>query len=161
MKKTLIAYSTKYGSVKKCVEILKGYLNTETDILEVKQNYDIDLNDYDAVIIGGSIHRGKVQKEIKEFTDKFLQTLKQKNIGLFVCSMGGEKSAMRYIRRCFPDELNEKALAKGGFGGEYVFERMDEKDIEDLKRVIKADQNIYNISDEKIREFAEIMNRAN
>jgi menaquinone-dependent protoporphyrinogen oxidase len=161
MKKTLIAYSTKYGSVKKCAEILKGYLNTETDILEVKRNYDVDLNNYDTVIIGGSIHRGKVQKEIKAFTEKLLQTLKQKNIGLFVCSMGGEKSALRYIKRCFPDELNKKALVKGGFGGEYVFERMDKEDIEDLKRVIKVNQNIYNISEEKIREFAEIMNQSN
>lgn len=71
--KTAIVYATKYGCTKRCAEILKSYLKGEVTILSVKAD-KINLSQYDAVFIGGSIYMGKIQKEITQFCKRNLTT---------------------------------------------------------------------------------------
>ena len=63
--KTIIIYSTKYGSVEKAAQKLKAHLQGEVDIKNVKMVSDIA--NYDKVILAGSIYAGRIQKEMKTF----------------------------------------------------------------------------------------------
>ena len=48
---------------------------------------------YGAVVVGGSVHAGKIQKSVRAFCDRNLETLKGKRRGLFLCRMEeGEKA---------------------------------------------------------------------
>ena len=82
--KTAIVYATKYGCTKECAEILKTYLHGEVNILSAKAD-KINLSQYDAVFIGGSVYMGKIQKEITQFCKRNLKQLLHMKIGLFVC----------------------------------------------------------------------------
>ena len=81
--KTAIVYATKYGCTKECAEILKTYLHGEVNILSAKAD-KINLSQYDAVFIGGSVYMGKIQKEITQFCKRNLKQLLHTKIGLFV-----------------------------------------------------------------------------
>lgn len=59
--KNLIVYATKHGTAKKCAEMLKTRLNGETVLANVKETPP-DLEDFDTVVLGGSIYIGKMQK---------------------------------------------------------------------------------------------------
>lgn len=73
--KTLIAYATKYGTTEKCANILAQKLSSEAELVNLKKARTIDLNQYDSVIIGGSVMMGRIRKEVKEFWYRGRQTV--------------------------------------------------------------------------------------
>ena len=81
--KTIIMYSSKYGCTEDCVKALKSKLNGECRLVNLKNVGAIDFQQYDWVIIGGSIYVGKIQKEVRLFCERNLKELLTKNITLF------------------------------------------------------------------------------
>ena len=63
--KTIIVYSTKYGSVEKVALKIQEQLEGEVSLAKAKDNPDI--KEYDSVVLGGSIYAGSIQKEMKVF----------------------------------------------------------------------------------------------
>ena len=61
--KTLIAYCTNYGTTEKCAKKLANNLSNDTKLVNLKTTKDVDVNEYDAVIIGGSINAEQIQKD--------------------------------------------------------------------------------------------------
>ena len=68
--KTLVLYASKYGCAEDCAKRLKSRLNHESATTNLKDAKAIYLQQYDWIIIGGSIYVGKIQKEIKLFCEK-------------------------------------------------------------------------------------------
>ncbi|MBN2219786.1 MAG: flavodoxin domain-containing protein [Kosmotogaceae bacterium] len=122
--KTAIIYSTRSGTAEKCSEKLSKMLSGESVVINIKKVSSPDLSEYDAVIVGASIRIGKVQKEITEFVQKNLETLKEKRLGVFLCMGAGEESFSDYLSQNFPKEFLDKCTAKGFFGGEFNLERL-------------------------------------
>lgn len=84
--KTAIIYGTKHGGTIECVKKIKAGLSNEVVVYAIKDNPIIILNDFDTVVIGGSIHAGGLQREIKSFCKEHEAELLTKNVGLFICS---------------------------------------------------------------------------
>lgn len=121
--KTLILYATKYGSAEKCVQMLKSYMPGEVDVVNAKKTRAVDPTPYDQVIIGGSVYVGKVQKEITDFCQQYMDELLQKKVGLFVCC-GTANTDRTYIEGLFPKQLVDHALWACDVGGEMNMEKM-------------------------------------
>ncbi|MEN8118459.1 MAG: flavodoxin domain-containing protein, partial [Bacteroidota bacterium] len=79
--KTLIAYCTTHGCTGKTAIKLKDFLGDDVHLINLKQEKNPDLKEYEQVIIGGSIHAGQIQKRIKEFSIKNLDELQTKELG--------------------------------------------------------------------------------
>ncbi|MDH7552618.1 MAG: flavodoxin domain-containing protein [Spirochaetota bacterium] len=60
--KEIIIYSTKYGSVERSAKMLKSYLPEDTVPVNVKNEKEVNIEDFDTVILGGSVYMGKIQK---------------------------------------------------------------------------------------------------
>lgn len=151
----LISYSTKNGCTEKCSIKLAEYLKVHTVHLhKLGSKEGIRINDHDAVIIGGSIRIGQINKEVKRYCQKNLEELIQKRIGLFICCMNGFELATEYFRNAFPDELQKHAIAKGYFGGELNFEEMSFIERSIMKEIINIDKNVSIINEDNIVEFA-------
>ena len=134
--KTAIVYATKYGCTKRCAEILKSYLKGEVTILSVKAD-KINLSQYDAVFIGGSIYMGKIQKEITQFCKRNLKQLLQKKLGLFACCYT-PKDTQGFFETLFPAELLSHATYVTSVGGEMDHEQMNflyRKMFQSLKKI--------------------------
>ncbi|GAA0181489.1 flavodoxin domain-containing protein [Clostridium sediminicola] len=146
--KTLIVFSTKYGTTEKCAKILKEKLNGDIDLCNLKKTDEVEIFNYDKVIIGGSIYVGQIQKEVKKFCSENLNKLKKKRVGLFICCMN-EKSGQEQLNNSFPKELLISAVAKETFGGEFRFSKMNffEKFI--IKTISKKDENMPPIDTKK------------
>ena len=157
--KTIIIYSTKYGSVEKAALKLKEHLKGDVEVCNVKNNPGFI--DYDVVILGGSIYAGRVQSVLKKYIHNNLSKLKEKKIGLFICA-GTEKEAdiNSYLVNNFTQELYDRAIAKANFGYEYdlkKFSFIDRLAVRIVGGVKKSKATFYN---EAIREFAGKVNNS-
>ena len=72
--KLLIAYTSKNGVAKKCAEMLGEELpNTiKYDLVDLLEKPPV-LDDYDAVVLGGSIHMETLHKKLKKFMQLILK----------------------------------------------------------------------------------------
>ena len=151
--KTIIIYSTKYGSVEKAALKLKGHLKGDVEVVNVKNNPSFI--DYDVVILGGSIYAGRIQKEMKKFLKENLSKLKEKKVGLFICA-GTEKETdiNSYLASSFTQELYDRALAKANLGHEYDLKKFSFIDRLAVRIVggVKESKAVY--YNERISEFA-------
>lgn len=158
--KTLIVYATKHGCTEKCATQLSGQLTGEVALCNLKTGPIPDLVQYDQVIIGGSIHIGKIQKDVSDFCARNLAELKIKKVGLFICCMYDGEVAETELNSSFPQELLTTAVAKEYFGGEFIFKKMNFLDRLIVKKVAKIDQDESKIITANINKFVQSMNNA-
>jgi len=157
--KTAIVYATKYGCTKKCAEILKSYLHGEVSILSAKAD-KINLSQYDAIFIGGSVYMGKIQKEITQFCKRNLKQLLHKKIGLFACCYT-PKDTEGFFETLFPIELINNALYVTSVGGKMDYEKMNflyRKLFQSLKKIDGFNEGFTEpeINMDEIKKLAEI-----
>ncbi|WP_346862262.1 flavodoxin domain-containing protein [uncultured Draconibacterium sp.] len=157
--KTLIAYSTTHGCTEKTANELKSFLGGSVQLVNLKQNPQLKISDYDKIIIGGSIHAGRVQKSVKDFCAKNLNELQEKELGLFICCMEEGEKARTQLFNAFPEELHQKAKAEAYFGGEFSFEKMNFFQKMIVKKVAKIEHSTSKIDHEAIRTFSKKMNK--
>ncbi len=115
--KTLIIYASTYGFTQDCVQMLKQNLNGETRIVNINKDAIPPLDDFDIILIGGSIYIGQIQKKIKKYCLANVDSLKNKKLGFFI-SCGSAETIDTYFKNSFPEILLEKALFTENFGGE-------------------------------------------
>ncbi|MBN1351146.1 flavodoxin [candidate division KSB1 bacterium] len=160
MKKTLIVYASSHGCTESCAYKLAESLPVQPEMINLKQTGKIDLSAFDMVLIGGSIHAGKMQRKVKQFCSKHLSELIQKQIGLFLCCMEQDaEKAQQQFDSAYPAELRQISLANGFFGGEFNFEKMNALQRYIIKKIAKTDKSISRISEKNISEFASIVSK--
>lgn len=159
--KTVIIYATKHGFAKKCSEILSTKLKDNVDICNLKEHKSIELNQYDKVIIGGSIYMGQIQKEVKEFCLKNQGELKKKKIGLFICGMSEDDKIKDLLNNSFPQELISISIARESFGGEFILSKMNFFERFIVKKIAKTTVDISKFKEETVDKFACKMNSVN
>ncbi len=123
--KTLIAYSTTLGCTEQCASKLKEDLGEGVDMIRISRRRRLNLQEYQNIIIGGSIHEGMIQRSVFKFCENNLEVLLQKQVGLFVCCMDSDANEQELIQRAFPEKLVDNALASGFFGGELNIKKMN------------------------------------
>lgn len=156
--KTIIIYSTHNGCTEKCAKNLSQKLNGDISVVNLKNVTPKILNDYDTIIIGGSIRAGKIQSKIKKFCLQQAASLKTKRLGLFLCCMEQGDTAQKQFDDAYPEELRQHAMATGLFGGEFNFDKMNFLEKAIIRKVANVTESVSRISEENITEFAQQMN---
>ena len=153
--KTLILYATKYGAAEEIAKRIAAQLENSTAI-NLKQAGDVQIGDYDCIIVGSSVYAGTFRKEAKAFLTQNADELCKKKLGLFICSMG-DSNEDEVFKTNVPNSIIEAAIAKASLGGAFdpkkanFFERLI------MKAVAKQSGYIDKINDEKISTFAKEM----
>lgn len=111
----LIAYAGKTGCTEKCAKMLESKL--ENAIIKDITKCDIDVSDYDLIIIGSSIRIGMFHSKIKKFINKNKDILLSKKIAYYICC-GFSDNYKTYFENNVPKELLDKAIDHDTFGGE-------------------------------------------
>jgi len=122
---TLIAYSSTLGCTEQCVSKLRDDLGESVQLIRISRRSKYNLQPYDPIIIGGSIHAGMIQRSVYKFCENYLETLLKKQVGLFVCCIDPDADEQEIISRAFPEKLVAHALASGFFGGELNIRKMN------------------------------------
>lgn len=157
--KTLIAFSSKHGCTVRCANMLEGQLEGEVDKLNLglNKNWPDSLEEYDKVILGSPIYEGSIVGEVHQFSKAFLDELKQKDVGLFICGMREDKMEQQ-LDTNFPPELHETAVVREYFGGAFRFKTMSTLERSIVRYGANVDKDVSAIREDKIQNFAEKMN---
>lgn len=155
--KTVIIYSSKYGCTEDCAKTLKSRLNGESKLVNLKNAGAVEFQQYDWVIIGGSIYAGKIQKEVKRFCERNLNVLRTKNIALFMCCMSPEQ-INDLFKSNFPTKLVMHAAQTANFGGDLRQEKMGFLDKKIASLAAKARPMKTGILHESIDSLAALVN---
>lgn len=158
--KTLIVYASTHGFARKCAKILAGRLDGEVVVADLKREKAPDLSPFDAVVVGGSIHAGRVQKAVARYISSNGPGLAAKKRGFFLCCMEEGEKADKQFKDAFPAELAEGAVALGLFGGEFDFDKLGWLQRTIVKKVSGVTASVSKIREDEISAFAEKMNRA-
>ena len=155
--KTAIIYTTTHGCTDKCAHTLANELETSTELFNLETNKNVILSDFEAIIIGGSIHAGLINKKLKGFIDKNIDSLLEKKIGLFLCCMYEGDKALEQFQNAFPEVIRNRAIAHGLFGGEFNFDKLNFLEKAIVKKVANVEQSVSKINYSNIKAFAEKM----
>jgi menaquinone-dependent protoporphyrinogen oxidase len=151
--KTAIIFRSKHGTTETVSHTIASKLGTdEVTLIDLKKYPEPTIQDFDRIIIGGSIHAGTVQKRVKNFCEKHLDALRQKELGLFICCMDREKQQEEF-ENAFPQTLQSHAKVMGIMGGEFIFERMNFMERFIVKKISKKDRSVSEIDHEAIDSF--------
>lgn len=122
-------------------------------MVRISRRRRYNLQNFDTIIVGGSIHEGMIQRSVYKFCEANLEVLLQKQVGLFVCCMDPDANEKELIERTFPDRLVAHALASGFFGGELNIKKMNLLQKIMTRKAARLQQE-PEINFEKIFEFA-------
>ncbi|OFX82297.1 MAG: hypothetical protein A2W99_09600 [Bacteroidetes bacterium GWF2_33_16] len=157
--KTAIIYATKHGCTEKCSYTLANELTKDPLLVNLETMKDIDFTQFDLLLLGGSIHAGMINKNLKKFIDKNLNQLIKKKVGLFLCCMEEGEKAQEQFNNAFPEELRNVAKAKGLFGGAFDFEKMNFFEKAIIKKIANIEESVSKIDYKSISSFASEINQ--
>ncbi len=157
--KTLIAYASRNGTAEKIAHLLSLEIHhCQVRLLDLKhENALVKMEDYEQVILGGSIHFGEVQSSVKDFFTKNHDQLMKKRLGLFLCFMK-DKVAEKEFNHAYPEDLQNHAKALGMFGGELLLEQMNFVERLVVSKVANIKESEYHIDEEAVESFIWKMN---
>lgn len=152
--KSIIIYTTKYGTAEKAAKLLMQKLGSPVTLVNLMKEKAPSLSEYDCVILGGSVYVGKVQKELTDYINKNLAELLKKQVGLFVCAAQEPEVAIQELEASYPAELCQLAVAKANLGYEFDFNKMSFMDRTITKMIAKTKESKFALSEEAIADFA-------
>lgn len=172
--RTLIVYATKHGAAATCAESLSELLGDDVSRCQLGREQVPPLADFDQIIIGGSVHIGKIQKAVTKFMLDNQALLLQKKLGLFLCCMTEGENLPTLIKASFPEKLLNHATAAASFGGCFNFDQMNWLERKMIQMMLKKDavegegeaaarvyENIDKINRTELGSFAAAMAASN
>ncbi|MHA1769708.1 MAG: flavodoxin domain-containing protein [Candidatus Thorarchaeota archaeon] len=147
-KKLLICYGTRYGTTTGIVQEIEKTaeaIGADVSVVELQKKLpDINVDDYDIVIIGSAIQAGRWKKEPLEFIKKNIETLSTTKVALFVvCGDAGDPQRCGFAQEEYLDKIVElfptlNVISTGLFGGMFDFKRYSFPVRALVKRIIKS-----------------------
>jgi len=122
--RTLIAYRTKYGTAAGCARALAEKIGGDTALADLADARDVNVKEYDVVLIGGSIYAGKIQRKVVAFCERNREALLHRRVGIFLCCLYQGEEALVQLQSVFPDWLLAHSFSRVLAGGEVHYERL-------------------------------------
>jgi len=113
--KSLIIYTSKYGSTEKIAHYMKEKL--ECDSVNLLRETVPDLTSYDRFIVGGSIYYGSIHSKITDLLENNMSLFLSKKLSLFLVCLLSEESAAEQFNLNFNEVLLNHSDIDGFFGG--------------------------------------------
>lgn len=154
--KILIAYASRFGTTEKCAVMLADMLKGEgheVELADLKRNARVKPDNYDRIAVGGSFVAFRMNAFVKKFVKRNLSILLNKKTGIFMC--GADETWENEIKKGFPAELLDKAIAKGYFGYEMNWDKMNPMIRNMMQKASKTTEKVSKINTENIKKFAE------
>jgi len=155
--KTAIIFKTKHGTTEKVAYMLAKDLSSdgsEVRVIDLAKTRQPHLVSYERIIIGGSIHVGKIQREIRTFCERHTDVLRTKKLGLYICCMEtDDQKRQKEFEDAFPENLKKHASAKAIMGGEFLLEKMNFIERLVVRKVAHTRESVHDIDTEAVEKF--------
>ncbi|MCT8138117.1 flavodoxin domain-containing protein [Anaerobacillus sp. CMMVII] len=155
MNKTVIIYASSHGTTVKAATLLCKELSGHVSLVDLNNTRLPDITEFDAVILGGSIHVGTIQRKVTKFIKHSEQQLLKKKVGLFLCCMYEGEQAQAQFEQAFSEDLRNQSVANGLFGGEFLFGKMNFLEKAIIKKMKGDAEDVSTLNHEAISQFAQ------
>ena len=142
MTKIVIAYGTTEGQTARIADHIADAVRNrgvEAEALDLKRSKDVSLDGYDAVIVGGSIHMGKHQKDVADFVQRNRAVLERLPSAFFSVSLaahGDLENAEAYVEN-FKQQTGWRPTKVGLFGGALLYRKYGFLKRYMMKRIVR------------------------
>ena len=151
--KTAIIYASKHGTTEKVAGIIRdGLSEQDIQLISLKNHQHPDLSQFDTIVVGGSIHEGRLSGKVKDFMKENTVTLLQKRLALYMCG-SNEKELQKEFETEFPELLRNHAISKQMVGGEFIFENMNFIDAWITRKIAKVSASVSNLKEDAIKQM--------
>ncbi|AOM83018.1 flavodoxin domain-containing protein [Salisediminibacterium beveridgei] len=154
--RNLIVYCSTHGTVKKIAEYIRDTI-PETEIIDLEHQRARDIEEYDSIIIGASVHMGLLNRHIRQFVSRNETLLLEKKLGIILCCMHEDMQAQLQFENSFPETLRSHATATAMPGGELQFSKMNYLQRMIVKKVTGTDQDQFTLDHQIIESFIQKM----
>lgn len=152
--KTVIIYISKHGTTEKVARIIADKLESgKTEFVNLSKEKLIDIETFDRIIIGGSIHMASVHKKIKKFCESNNSTILKKTLGLFLCCMETGEKSVEQFENAFSEDLRRHASSTALLGYEYNLDKMNFFERILVKKISGSKKSISEIDYNEIARF--------
>lgn len=152
--KTIIIYISKHGTTETVAKIIADKLNSgKTELVNLRNEEIMDLESFDSIIIGGSIHMASVHKKLKKFCESNNSILLTKTLGLFVCCMETGEKSIEQFENAFSEDLRKHATSTALLGYEYKLDKMNFVERILVKKITGSKESVSEIDHEGIDRF--------
>ena len=151
--KTLIGYVSRHGCAESCANEIYEKLGEEADVVDLKKNKKIDFSEYGRVVLGGSIHAGRVQGYLKKFCQQHLNELLSKELALYLCCMEKSEKAQVQFDNAFSEQLRKHATASALLGGQFNFEKMNFFEKAAIRKIAGVDESVDDLDHAALDAF--------
>ena len=154
----LIAYRSRYGGTESCARALAEKISADTILRDLRKRGGPSPRDFDAVLIGGSIYGGKIQREIGSFCDHEREHLLAKRVGLFICCFYTGERGMSELDAAFPPWLSAHAFVRELLGGELSLGKLSLPDRLLVTSLVHPARDLSTINGEAMDRLAAAFN---
>jgi len=152
--KTGIIYISKHGTTEKVARIIANKLNSgKTVLINLSKDKIDDIETFDRIIIGGSIHMASIHKKTKKLCESNKSILLTKNLGLFLCCMEKSEKSIEQFENAFSEDIRKHASSSALLGYEYNFDKMNFFERALVKKISGFKESISEIDHEAIEGF--------
>lgn len=156
--KKVIVYASKTGTTEKCANLIAKEIKDVTIVNIEEQN--VDINQYDLVMIGTPIRIGFIHKKVKQLIKNNFELLKTKKTAYFICC-GFSENEKQYYEQNIAKELLDKSIIYTTFGGEMNLEKQkgfDKVIVKMVSKNIKPQNKKVEILQSNVEEFIRKIN---
>lgn len=150
--KTLVVYASKHGCAEKTAGLLAEKLAGEVTLVNLEKGEAPDPVDYDAVVVGGSVYVGNVQKSVSSFLEQNKDALMEKRLGLYLCCSHLEQLDTQ-MKAAFPEPLYSHGV-KEHLGFAYDFKKLNFFERMIIKKIAKVSASSETIYHENVERLA-------
>ena len=154
MIRTLVVYSSKYGSTRDAAKII-ALINGPAMYCSVDE-FKPEYKEFENIIIGSPILQEKLEPSIIEFAGNNREWLKEKPVSLF-CTCLNKNGGLDQLRS-LEKFIEIQAVSMKAIGGRLIIDQLDETDLELIKNFLDhvnlpfEDMDFYN--DEEIIQYS-------
>ena len=156
MKKTLFVYATRHGFTQSCVDWMIQHASpgcSAHNLIHTPNLSTEELEGFQTILIGGSIHVGDIQKQVKTFITTHKQVLLMRKVGLFLSCMDEGEVAQEDFNKAFPEWIREHATAVAFTGAAFYFDKMNLLERWVIKRIHHSSEDIEHHKYDEMKAF--------
>ncbi len=160
MAKILIAYGTTDGHTTRIAEYLAAMIRGqghEAAAVNLKRSPGPQLDDYDAVIVGGSIHMGKHDEHVRDFVRRNRVALERLPSAFFSVSLaahGDMENARAHVNN-FEQETGWRPAQVGFFGGALLYRQYGFLKRLMMKKIVRDKPGNLSLDTSRDHEYTE------
>jgi menaquinone-dependent protoporphyrinogen IX oxidase/nitroimidazol reductase NimA-like FMN-containing flavoprotein (pyridoxamine 5'-phosphate oxidase superfamily) len=146
MIKTLVLYSSKYGTTRDAARII-GLVTGPSRYCSVDE-FKPEYKEFDFIIIGSPLYQEKLEPKLLKFLNENREWLKEKPVALFCTCLDKNGGLVKLTE--LQESLGIRAISLKAIGGRLIIEDLDETDHELIKEFLKTvklpfeDMDFYN-----------------